>query len=257
MMGTTLLASMFAFWCAQTQPDDYVLLWESPPPRGAVSVPFTAEAGGFSNADCPSAWSILDGDGAAVPFQYDDPLPGEARGTLTFPSAPQGPLLRLAAETRKHSPTAASALRISESSEGIRIDNGHAEIFYSRAAGGLPAAIRFAATGRIFTDFRWNDRVWCPEKKGFLLREDPQARVRILVRGPYRAVVEVVGRYGGTRGASTRSSGDGDAGERPPRLSLAPGNGLLKLALVPGRRRGRASANPHISFGCSMPDIQA
>ncbi len=186
--------------------DDYLLVMDAAPsawePR-AVSIPFATSDLPQPNT-FPKGWSILTSPDSSLPFQYDAPAPGEQTGVLTLSALPPQTTLslvrdppagfrRVQAGTRK--------LRITENDAGIRIDNGHAEIFYARCEGGLPAGIRFAATDRTFKNFRMNDRVYSPEHKGFFLREDSDARLTLRCAGSYRAVVEVKARYGGARKA--------------------------------------------------------
>ncbi|HAK97446.1 MAG TPA: hypothetical protein DCM87_21275 [Planctomycetes bacterium] len=179
--------------------DAFVLQLDAAPRDGAgaaFAVPLDAgPIDGF-----PGGWRLVGPDGAAIAFQYDAPLAGEAAGTLTCARAPAGNRLRI----ERGAPPADAALRavtVVEDDAGVRIDNGVAEVFYARAEGGLPARIRFAAAGRTFEGFHLNDRVYEAGRGGFLVREDREGRMRVLARGPYRAAIEIEARYGGARNA--------------------------------------------------------
>ncbi len=179
---------------------DTFVLQLSPSPRQAADIAFSVPLDAGPLAGFPAGWRLLAPDGAGLPFQYDAPRPGETLGVLTCARTPAGGELRLErgdAPGRAVAPS--GALKVTESADGVRIDNGVAEVFYARAEGGLPAAIRFAATGKTFENFHLNDRLHEAGRGGFLVREDHEPRMRLLARGPLRAALEVEARYGGAR----------------------------------------------------------
>ncbi len=59
------------------------------------------------------------------------------------------------------------------------------------AQGGLPSKIGFPKTGKVFDNFRWQDRVHHPEQGGYQFREDSEATVERLSEGPLCTVVRV------------------------------------------------------------------
>jgi len=193
----TALVLGFVFCAAE---GDAFLLRLNASPRTDPGAAFAVALDAGPIEGFPRGWRLVGCDGAAIAFQYDPPLAGEALGTLTCARAPAGDQLRI--EPGESRPEADSgAVAVMEDDSGVRIDNGIAEVFYARAEGGLPAAIRFAAAGRTFAGFHLNDRLYEAERGGFLLREDRAPRMRVLARGPYRAALEIEARYGGERSA--------------------------------------------------------
>ncbi len=59
------------------------------------------------------------------------------------------------------------------------------------AQGGLPSRIRFTKTGKVFENFRWQDRVHHPDLGGYQFRDDRQATVEKVCDGPICSVVRV------------------------------------------------------------------
>ncbi len=62
------------------------------------------------------------------------------------------------------------------------------------AQGGLPSRIVFPKTGKVFENFRWQDRVHHPEQGGYQFRDDKTATVERLCEGPLCTVVRVTAR---------------------------------------------------------------
>ena len=54
----------------------------------------------------------------------------------------------------------------------------------------------FQPSGKRFTEFGWNDRVYEKTLRGFYLRDWPEPQVELLARGPVRTVVRVRLGYG-------------------------------------------------------------
>lgn len=65
---------------------------------------------------------------------------------------------------------------------------------------GLPARIEFPGTGKVFDNFRWQDRAYHPEAGSFRFADDKRAEVRRIAEGQLCTVIEVRGHY-------TRSDG--------------------------------------------------
>ena len=65
----------------------------------------------------------------------------------------------------------------------------------AKKQGGLPSTITFPATGKVFDDLRWNDRVYDREKGWFGVASDPEPSVELVSKGPLATVVRVRARY--------------------------------------------------------------
>jgi hypothetical protein len=72
------------------------------------------------------------------------------------------------------------------------------------AQGGLPSQIAFPKTGKVFENFRWQDRVHHPERGGYQFRDDQEATVEKLSEGPLCTVIRVQARC--TRGSDRPES---------------------------------------------------
>ena len=74
----------------------------------------------------------------------------------------------------------------------------------AKRQGGFPTEITFA-DGKRLDHLRWNDRLHDPKLGGFNPTSDPEAKVRLVGRGPLGTLVRVVSRYlqGGKAPAST------------------------------------------------------
>ncbi len=64
-----------------------------------------------------------------------------------------------------------------------------------QAMAGFPSGLTFDATGKEFSDFRWNDRLHHAELGGYLLRNDRQATATLVGDGPLCTVVRTQGAY--------------------------------------------------------------
>ncbi len=71
--------------------------------------------------------------------------------------------------------------------------------------GGLPSRIEFPSTGKVFKDFRWQDRAFEPTAGSFRLGDDRDAKVERISEGPLATVVEVSGQYSRPDGTAPRS----------------------------------------------------
>ncbi len=60
---------------------------------------------------------------------------------------------------------------------------------------GLPCRIQFDKSQKVFSEFRWNDRLHHEKLGGFLLRNDKQAKVSVVSDGPLCTVVRVEAAY--------------------------------------------------------------
>ncbi|NLX98957.1 MAG: hypothetical protein GXY83_22660 [Rhodopirellula sp.] len=75
----------------------------------------------------------------------------------------------------------------------------------AKKQGGLPSRIEFPASGKVFEDFRWQDRAYEPKAGSFRLGDDNDSRVERISQGPLATVVEVGGRYTRADGTSPPS----------------------------------------------------
>ena len=78
-------------------------------------------------------------------------------------------------------------------------------ITHDPAKGGLPIEITFRATGKVFNNFRWQDRVHHEKLGGFALQNDKAGSVEYVATGPLCTVVRVLARYMNSEGKSPPS----------------------------------------------------
>jgi hypothetical protein len=126
-------------------------------------------------------------DGRAVPAQFVPDAEDASTGTvvLRFPRAGDYEL-RLRAE---------AVARPAHAREETISGQGFAVRFAAGKMGGLPSAFTFLKSGKQFTDFVWNDRVYDPKLGGFMPRSDPQASPEVVADGPICTVVRIRARY--------------------------------------------------------------
>ncbi len=125
-------------------------------------------------------------DGKPVPFQW---IPrGENTGTVVAKMPGGGDwvlTLHPGVEAATEAALEEGAVRTEHFS--LRSDNG--------AMGGLPSELVFAESGKRFSDFVWNDRVFVREQGSFHLRYDPEARTEVVSAGPLCTVLRTRARY--------------------------------------------------------------
>jgi len=144
------------------------------PPSAAVAVPRGSGAAALPVAVGEDRISIVLAPGAAGSLDVDLYLRGQAPAGAARPPA---------------------ALKVTEADGVVTVaGDGFTVVHHPRKMSGLPSRIAFAG-GRTFENFVLNDRLHDPSVGGFLLREDPDAKVRVLARGPAVAAVEVSARY--------------------------------------------------------------
>jgi Domain of unknown function (DUF6259) len=72
--------------------------------------------------------------------------------------------------------------------------NGYALHFQPDSAHGSPSSVQFSSGLRL-SNFAWNDRIYRPDRGGFMLRNDRELRATTLIRSELCTVVRVEGRY--------------------------------------------------------------
>lgn len=80
------------------------------------------------------------------------------------------------------------------------IETPYYTIFHDPKRGGLPTKIVFRETGKVFDNFRWQDRVHHRELGGFTLQNDKAASVECLTTGPLCTAVRVRAGYVNSEG---------------------------------------------------------
>lgn len=78
-------------------------------------------------------------------------------------------------------------------------------IIHDPAKGGLPTEITFRDTGKVFDNFRWQDRVHHEKLGGFALQNDKAGSAECVATGPLCTVVRVRARYVNSEGKSPPS----------------------------------------------------
>ncbi len=78
-------------------------------------------------------------------------------------------------------------------------------VFHNANKGGLPDRIVFGATGKVFDNFRWQDRLHHRNLGGFTLQNDTAASVELLATGPLCTAVRVKARYANSEGKQSAS----------------------------------------------------
>ncbi|MBL7145645.1 MAG: hypothetical protein ISS76_15520 [Phycisphaerae bacterium] len=80
------------------------------------------------------------------------------------------------------------------------IDTPYYTIFHDPKRGGLPTKVVFRKTGKVFDNFRWQDRVHHRELGGFTLQNDKAASVEYLTTGPLCTAVRIKAKYVNSKG---------------------------------------------------------
>ncbi|MGD8500529.1 MAG: DUF6259 domain-containing protein, partial [Phycisphaerales bacterium] len=82
----------------------------------------------------------------------------------------------------------------------------HCVVVHEPTKGGLPTKITFRATGKVFDDFRWQERVHHEKLGGFTLQNDKIASVERIARGPLCTAMRIRTRYVDSGGKSPASN---------------------------------------------------
>ena len=136
--------------------------------------------------------AVGEADGRSVPFQFvpDAAFDGKEQLTgtvvLQLPAANDG---RLRLELGDPSPPPADDWDGTVTTPAFTVKHEAGKL------GGLPSKITFPATGKVFDNFRWNDRVYDRETGWFGLANDPEPSVELVSKGPLSTVVRVRARY--------------------------------------------------------------
>jgi len=135
--------------------------------------------------------------------QFDPAPEGNGRGTLSFvlpPEVDSDARVRVylgGSTPPRPAEVFAPGVRVAQEEGRITITGPYHEIVHDpQIQGGLPGSIVFQPSGKSFSEFRWNDRVYDKTLRGFYLRDWPQPQVELLARGPVRTVVRVRLSYG-------------------------------------------------------------
>ena len=176
--------------------DEPLLLVGDGSPDGlvVVAVDLTGAARwcGIESVD-PRAIRAVDAEsGQPIAFQFipgaDDDARARLAGTavLQFPAERAGPVrLRFGAAVEEEEAPWDGTV----STPAISVVHDGAK------AGGFPSRITFAKTGKVFENFRWNDRVYDRDQGWFGLANDPEPKVERIAAGPLCTVVRVRARY--------------------------------------------------------------
>lgn len=126
----------------------------------------------------PAQITATDRQGNPIPFQFIPDADFDSQKRLT------GFIIT------RLSPNKRSELKLEFGSEpeppiGLEsIETSCYTIFHDPKRGGLPTKIVFRETGKVFDNFRWQDRVHHRELGGFTLQNDKAASVECLTTGP-------------------------------------------------------------------------
>ncbi len=129
-------------------------------------------------------------------------LPEGAHGSLTvrlYPGdVPEGLTPATAPEQ--------TAVNVARDGERVIVTGGEYRVTHDPAENaGLPASIEFLATGKVFSDFVWNDRVYEKSLGGFNLSKTTEPKVEVVAAGPIRALVRLYLAYTNTGGGTPNS----------------------------------------------------
>lgn len=129
-------------------------------------------------------------------------LPAGAHGSLTvrlYPGeAPEGLIPAAIPEQ--------TAVNVARDGERVIVTGGEYRVTHDPAENaGLPASIEFLATGKVFSDFAWNDRVYEKSLGGFNLSKTTEPKVEVVAAGPIRALVRLYLAYTNTGGGTPDS----------------------------------------------------
>ncbi len=144
-----------------------------------------------------SELSLCTREGGPVAWQAGETADGKL--LVSFLPPERGGTLRLY-PTRDAAPgplPVEGAVSVVETVDGaVVVRNGHFAITHRPGTlAGLPSRIEFLATGKVFEGYALNDRLHHAQKLGWSLREDADARVEVLERGPLCVTIRVTARY--------------------------------------------------------------
>lgn len=195
-------------WClgiaGTTRADQVILLISTVPEHGVVvrhadltSAVHRCRIGPVT----PSRITASDRQGKLLPFQFipDSDFEPEKKiagyiVTRLEPSRTNHLNLEFSAESEQPP----VGLRSSETPSYI--------IAHDSTKGGFPTKVTFQGTGKIFDNFRWQDRVHHGKLGGFALRNDKAASVECIITGPLCTVMRVRAKYVNSEGKSPPSN---------------------------------------------------
>ncbi len=183
--------------------DQVVLFVEDVPEHGLVAkhVDLTAAVARckIDHAN-PSHISATDRDGNPAPFQFipdpDFDLAKKATGLIVARLTPNRPDYLKLQFTDKSKP---------QSIPTNSIETLFYTVHHNTQKGGLPDKITFNKTGKLFDNFRWQDRLHHKNLGGFTLQNDNTASVECLTTGPLCTAVRVKAGYLNPEGKSPPS----------------------------------------------------
>ena len=141
-----------------------------------------------------------DAEGKPVPLQFIpdadfDPV-RKATGVLVVRLTPNRP----------HQLTLVSGPKSERTVQPESVVTPSYTVLHDAGRGGLPTKILFRSTGKVFDNFRWQDRLHHKELGGFTLHNDKNASVEYLAAGPLCTAVRVRARYTNGEGKSPASN---------------------------------------------------
>ncbi|MHB8995615.1 MAG: DUF6259 domain-containing protein [Armatimonadota bacterium] len=145
----------------------------------------------------PAAGLVKASEGAAVvPAQFDVLDEATGRVCLMLPTKPAGQRQVRLYMTKAEAAGAGNTVRVEQAGDVVTVDTGAAAVTFDPTKnGGLPSRIVFGQGGKTWDTPVFNDRLYDPEIKGFQLKDDKQASVRVTARGPLYTEVQVTARY--------------------------------------------------------------
>jgi hypothetical protein len=187
--------------------DQPILIVDGVPDHGIVvrHVDLTA-AVRLSQAGAVDAASIsaADTDGESVPFQFVPDADFDAKGNVAGLMA------------ARLTPNRANRLALTFGAAAERgpqsesIETPFYTIVHDPRRGGMPTKIVFRDTGKVFDNFRWQDRLHHSDVGGFVLQNDGEASVECIAAGPLCTVVRVRARYAGISGKAAASNAEAE-----------------------------------------------
>jgi len=190
------------FFAISACADQVMLLVDTVPEHGLVvkQVDLTSAAKRCEVGHVkPTQITATDQEGNTIPFQFIPDADFDSQKSITGFI-----IVRL-------SPNKKSEFKLefgSKSEQPVRyqpIDSPYYTIFHDPKRGGLPTKVVFRKTGKVFDNFRWQDRVHHRELGGFTLQNDKAASVECLATGPLCTAVRVKARYVNSGGKSPAS----------------------------------------------------
>ena len=189
-----VLLLLVGFLAAPARADDVVLAVTGAPADGLAVAPvdLTAAARWCKQTPVqPQSIGAVTARGESVPFQFvpaaDYDPADRVAGTLVLKlSESNATQLRLVFG-KSQAAAAPWDGTVKTGSYAIRHDAGR--------MAGLPSRIEFSGTGKVFEEFRWQDRAYHPEAGSFRFADDKAAELQRISEGSLCTVVEVSGRY--------------------------------------------------------------